>query len=100
LSAARNVSMALVAKKSARNALTVSRSIRRDPMTASTWGAMPLATGAGSISKSWVIASWASSRPPKTPDSAPKKMQNGKSETTNEKATAPAIAKPECSYRR
>ena len=97
MSAARSVSMALVAKNSAMNPPTVSRSMRVWPMIDSTCGASPCATVAGRISNSCLTASFASSRPPKRPAREPRKMQNGKSETMNANATAPAMAKPECS---
>ena len=62
------------------------RSMRSvEPITASTWGSDALVQRAredGEELRDGVLAP--ASRPPNTPESAPRKMQNGKSETTNE----------------
>ena len=86
--------MALVAKKREMSAPNVRRSKRVRPMTSITCGASPSATGPGTISNSRSIPCLARSSPPNTPAIAPRKMLNGNSDSTNEKATAPAIAKP------
>ena len=67
-------------------------------MTAMTSWARASATGFGTISNSCLMPSLARSSPPNTPASAPRKMQNGNSDSTNEKATAPAMAKPLSAY--
>ncbi len=71
--------------------------MRVRPRMASTCGMIAPATAVGSICDSCVTACLASSGLPNTPASPPRKMQNGKSDTMNENATAPAMEKPECS---
>ena len=86
--------MALVAKNREMSAPNVSRSNRLRPMTAITSGARASATGAGAISNRRSMPCLANASPPNRPATAPRKMQNGNRERTNEKATAPAMAKP------
>ena len=94
LRAALRLSIPLVAKKSEMNAPKVRTLKRVRPMTAITSGASPSATGAGTISNSHLMPCFARSSPPNTPAKAPRKMLNGNSDSTNEKATAPAMPKP------
>ena len=98
MSAVRSVSMALVAKNSDSPALTVSRSMRVRPMMASTCGASACGDALRQDLEQLLDRLGGElAAAENAGQSAPRKMQNGNSETTNENATAPAMAKPLCS---